>query len=167
MFLSFFLTGSVLAEAADYYIEISISQCKLRLYAKDSGDSKFLIREYDVATVKKNNRTFPFGLGKITRIEIDPWWYPTNNSQNEFAKRGISLGNSVPPGSPLNYMGKFKIYLSHTTSKGAVYRIHGTPQSEDHKIGQRVTGGCIRMHNNEGLALAKILTQGTEVNIIN
>lgn len=167
MLLFYLLAGFTFADAANYYIEISLNQCKLLLYAKDPDGSKILVQEYDVATVKKNKRIFPFGLGKITKIEIDPWWYPTNDSRKEFAKRGISLGSSISPGDPLNYMGKFKIYLSHETSKGSVYRIHGTPQSEDHKIGQRVTSGCIRMHNDEGLELARILTPGTEVNITN
>jgi len=97
MLLFYLLAGFTFADAANYYIEISLNQCKLLLYAKDPDGSKILVQEYDVATVKKNKRIFPFGLGKITKIEIDPWWYPTNDSRKEFAKRGISLGSSISP----------------------------------------------------------------------
>lgn len=167
--LFFFLTSAFASTEKNttHYLKISLSQCKLWHYKKNLDGSLDLIREYSVATVKKGNPIFPIGVGRVTKIEFDPWWYPTERSIKEFSKRKIFLKNAIPPGDPLNYMGKFKISLSHTTEKGAIYRIHGTLESEDSKIGKRVTGGCIRMHNYEGLELAKILSVGTEVNIIN
>lgn len=63
----------------------------------------------------------------------------------------------------MNYMGAFKIYLSHRTYKGDIYRIHGN--NDPSQVGLRVTGGCIRMYNDEGTDLAKMIPIGTEVNI--
>jgi len=61
-------------------------------------------------------------------------------------------------------MGAFKISLSHRTWKGAIYRIHGN--NNPRLVGTRATGGCFRMHNDEGVAMARSITIGTEVNIV-
>lgn len=147
-----------------YYIEISLSQCRLWLYKIKNEGEKELKEEYIVSTVKKG-LIHPFGQGEITKIEFNPWWYPTEQSRDEFKKSGIYLSDAIPPGHKNNYMGDFKMHLSHKTSRGLIYRIHGN--NDETKIGKRVTGGCIRMKNDEGVALAKILPLGTKVNIIN
>jgi lipoprotein-anchoring transpeptidase ErfK/SrfK len=61
-------------------------------------------------------------------------------------------------------MGPFKIALSHRTQKGAIYRIHGN--NDPKRVGRRVTGGCFVMNNPDGLALARRISVGTEVNIV-
>jgi lipoprotein-anchoring transpeptidase ErfK/SrfK len=61
-------------------------------------------------------------------------------------------------------MGPFKIALSHRTRKGAIYRIHGN--NDPRRVGRRVTGGCFVMDNADGLALARSIRVGTEVNIV-
>ncbi len=153
------------AAEKEYYIKVSLSKCRLWLYGLDNGspDRKKLEREYVVATGKRGI-PLPLGSGVITRIEMDPWWYPTAYTRWYFANRkGINLPSAVPPGHRLNYMGAFKIFLSHSTWKGRVYRIHGN--NDPKQIGKRVTGGCIRMHNDEGVLLAKALKPGTRVDI--
>jgi lipoprotein-anchoring transpeptidase ErfK/SrfK len=177
-FLLLFATADVMAgySAADgpesgtavsgpgYYIEISISGTTLTLYKKNGNGSIVPVRKYPVGSAVRGLDVYPTGPGRVTGIYFDPWWYPTPYSQQVFRERGIDLPRAVPPGHPLNYMGKFKITLSHRTRKGAIYRIHGT--NNPHRVGRRVTGGCFAMHNDQGLELARTISVGTEVNIL-
>jgi lipoprotein-anchoring transpeptidase ErfK/SrfK len=151
-------------KASSYYVKISISERRLWLYQKNGTGEMEQIGEYAVGTAVRGLETYPQGIGKITRIEFNPWWHPTPYSRYVFKKRGIELPPKVPPGDPLNYMGPFKIWLSHKTWKGAIYRIHGN--NDPKRVGRRVTGGCFVMNNDEGLELAHKLKVGTEVNII-
>lgn len=145
----------------EYTIEISVRQCRLYLYELPC---KTLIREYKAATAKEGLDTYPIGNGHVTRIELNPEWHPTAYSRWYFrVKKRIYLPETVKPGDPLNYMGAFKIYLSHRTYKGDVYRIHGN--NDPSQVGQRVTGGCIRLLNEEGIELAQTIRIGTEVSI--
>lgn len=150
-----------------YYVEISISRCRLYLYQVSEEEKLVIVKEYPVGTVKKGIREYPKGRGIVTKIELNPWWYPTKKTIKEFAKRGIILPESVPPGHPLNFMGSFKIHLSHSVpGKGAIYRIHGSRKQDENKIGQRVSGGCVRMYNSDGEEMIKLISVGTVVNII-
>ena len=147
-----------------YYVEISISRRILDLYQKTDDGSLELVDEYPVGTAVRGLDVYPLGLGKVTGIYFDPWWYPTPYSRQVFRERGIDLPSKVPPGDPLNYMGPFKIALSHRTRKGAIYRIHGNNNPK--RVGRRVTGGCFVMYNTDGLSLAHTIQVGTEVNIV-
>jgi len=149
---------------SSYYVEISISRNLLTLYEKKGDAKQEPVAEYSVGTVVTGLKTYPLGLGEVTGIYFDPWWYPTSYSRQVFRERGIDLPAAVPPGHPLNYMGPFKIALSHSTWKGAVYRIHGNNNPK--RVGRRVTGGCVVMYNTEGIALARRIKVGTVVNIV-
>lgn len=152
------------ATFVSYYIEISISNNRLTLYEK-TGDAVLTpIANYTIGTAVKGLTTYPVGLGTVTGVYFNPWWYPTPYSRQVFRARGIELPAAVPPGHPLNYMGPFKIALSHRTKKGAVYRIHGN--NDPKRVGRRVTGGCFVMDNSDGLALAHRIKVGTEVRIV-
>jgi len=148
----------------DYFIEISISRCRLTLFEKDALGAMIPVREYMVGTAVRGLEVYPVGKGKVTRIEINPSWRPTAYTRLIYAHKGITLPKAVPPGDPLNYMGTFKIYLSHATSRGSIYRIHGNNNPK--RLGKRVTGGCICMDNEEGRELSKKISVGTEVNIV-
>lgn len=150
--------------ALSYYVEISISRNLLTLYEKRGAAENAPIAEYPVGTAVRGLNTYPLGPGRVTGIYFNPWWYPTPYSRQVFRERGIELPAAVPPGHRLNYMGPFKIALSHRTSKGAIYRIHGNNNPK--RVGRRVTGGCFVMDNADGLALARRIGVGTEVNII-
>jgi lipoprotein-anchoring transpeptidase ErfK/SrfK len=147
----------------NYYIKVSIGQCRLTLFKKGDKTPMVPIRTYRVGTVAKGLGVYPIGKGKITRIDLSPYWYPTEHTRKIYEGKGIELPKAVPPGHPLNYMGTFKIHLSHATSQGSIYRIHGN--NNKRRIGKRVTGGCICMDNAEGMELAKIVPVGTEVAI--
>lgn len=148
----------------NYYIEVSVSKCKLTLYEKTTSHSLVPIREYKVGTAAWGLDVVPNGKGFVTRIEFNPYWFPTKYTRESYAQKGITLPAAVPPGDQLNYMGSFKISLSHSTSRGRVYRIHGNNNSN--RIGKRVTGGCVCMDNNEGEELARLIRVGTEVNVV-
>jgi len=149
---------------ASYSIEISISRNLLTLFENRGGVAPVAVAEYPVGTVVRGLKTFPVGQGRVTAITLNPWWYPTEYSRQVFRGRGIVLPKAVPPGDPLNYMGAFKISLSHKTWKGAIYRIHGN--NDPRRVGRRVTGGCFVMGNREGLELAGKIKVGTLVNIV-
>lgn len=152
------------AKSPHYYIEISISGRRLTLFEKGVNGERSEVAAYAVGTALRGLDTYPLGLGKVTAVQFDPWWYPTPYARQVFRERGIALPAKVPPGDPLNYMGPFKISLSHKTRKGAIYRIHGN--NDPKRVGRRVTGGCFVMNNAEGIELARRIRVGTEVNIL-
>jgi lipoprotein-anchoring transpeptidase ErfK/SrfK len=162
-----FLSSLLLANscfADEYLLKISIARCRMEVYRINADNSLEPVREYVVSTVKPG-LAYPFGRGTITRIELNPPWLPVAETRSYFArKKGIFLPAYVPPGHRLNYMGSFKMHLSHRTVKGNIYRIHGN--IEPGMLGKRITGGCTRMDNNEGYELAKILKVGTIVEIV-
>ena len=168
--LSIFCAQSAAADLANplagrpYYLEISISGKRLTLFETAGDGERVPIARYTVGTVVRGLDTYPVGPGKVTGIFFEPWWHPTPYSRQVFRGRGIDLPAAVPPGHPLNYMGPFKIALSHKTWKGAIYRIHGN--NDPKRVGRRVTGGCFVMHNEEGLELARKIRVGTEVHIL-
>lgn len=149
---------------ATYQVEISIGRNLLTLYEIKSVSERVPVAQYSVGTAVTGLKTYPLGPGRVTGIHFNPWWYPTPYSRQVFRGRGIELPAAVPPGHPLNYMGPFKIALSHSTWKGAIYRIHGNNNPK--RVGRRVTGGCFVMDNADGLALARRIRVGTVVNIL-
>lgn len=165
-FTSCFLGDNCRAESGkEYFVEVSITKCRLWLYEISNGE-RLLVKEYIVSTVKPSIKKYALGTGTVTKIEKNPVWYPTQLTRSEFLKKNIALPTSVPPGHPLNYMGATKISLSHSVpGKGSVYRIHGVRKSDEKLLGSRVSGGCIRMLNEDGLELAKIMSVGSKVNI--
>lgn len=175
LFIIFLYSSQLLAgetnntnSAKNYYtIKISISQCRLWLY-EENGSGKILIKEYPAGTTKNGLKEYPLGHGTVTAIEIEPIWYPTAYTRHYFAiEKGIFLPQVVPPGHSQNYMGKFKISLSHfVPGKGRIYRIHGVRKGDESYVGKRVSGGCVRMFNDEGLELVRKISIGTPVEIV-
>jgi len=144
----------------DRLILVSIRDCRLYLLKAKKGGRE-VEREYAVATVKRGLEA-PLGEGRVTGVDLDPWWYPTARTREFFMeKKRIALPAAVPPEDPQNFMGSFKIILSHATSRGTIYRIHGN--NDPALIGSRVTGGCIRMDNAQGEELARAIKVGTRV----
>jgi L,D-transpeptidase YcfS len=137
-------------------ILINVDYSKNILYLINNETNE-TIKEYKVSTAKKNLPR-PQGKGKITKIELDPNWYPTKKTRDYFKKKkGITLPMVVNSNHPLNYMGKIKISLNHIVNGNQIYRIHGT--IDERTIGSYESGGCIRMKNNEGIELAKFLKE--------
>lgn len=153
-------------EFNNYKIEISVKKCEMYFYGIDENKEKTLIQTYKVATPKKTE-IYPKNEGKILKVDLNPWWYPTEITKAEFKKKKkINLADAIPPGDKNNYMGTFKIHLSMCTKeKGCVYRIHGNV--DESSIGKRSSGGCIRMYNEEGKDFAQevkiILDEGKDI----
>ena len=152
------------AEQKQFLIEIRVGSETLTLSEKGEDGRWAPRRHYTVGTAVRGLHIYPLGKGRVTAIDLNPWWYPTAYSRQVFRDRGISLPRAVPPGNPLNYMGAVKISLSHRTAKGAIYRIHGN--NNPGRVGRRVTGGCFVMFNEDALDLARTISVGTEVDIL-
>ncbi len=151
-------THARLSPDRTYAIEVSVSRCRLWLYELLPGGARKLVNTYVVATAKPGT-AYPEGTGYVTKVDLNPSWIPTPNMLKEAHRKGRRLPRYVPPGSRANPMGEFKIHLSH----GSAFRIHGT--NKPRQIGQRVSRGCIRMHNGEGEQMAKAIAVGTEVHV--
>ena len=122
------------------------------------------IKTYRVSTGKDNIKK-PFGLGKVSKISLNPVWYPTQDTINSFKKRGINLPSVVPPGNKYNYMGAAKINLTHEVDGKSTYRIHGT--LNENTIGTNESAGCIRMKNNDVVQLATLLNNFADLKSLN
>lgn len=114
--------------------------------------------------------TFPVGVGRsdfptpviqtetVTSIE-SPSWTPTAAARREHAEMGDILPHVVPPG-PDNPLGDLAIQLSEPG-----YFIHGT--NKPFGVGQQVSHGCIRLHNDHIATLVEMVPNGTPVYIVN
>ena len=139
-----------------YTIEVHLSERKLYLYENLPDGSRHLARAYVVA-VPGREMEAPHGWGVVTGISFEPTWVPTAAMKERAKKVGKTLPAFVKPGVKDNPMGPFKIILSH----GDGFRIHGN--NNPGSIGRPVTSGCIRMRNDEGKDMAKMIDVGTEV----
>ena len=157
----FFVPSSIGAKETGvkkYHIKVSVNACKLRLY-EEKENACVLVKEYDVATPREGITDYPRGEGRVTSIELNPWWYPTEKTRESYLKKNkISLPKSVPPGDKLNAMGAGKLCLSHQTPQGDNYRIHGT--NDESSIGKRASRGCIRMRNADIKELIDLIKGG-------
>ncbi len=114
------------------------------------------VKSFPVALPRITPNNLPIE-GEVVRIEKRPFWYPTEETREYFKKKkNIDLPNVISPGDPQNAMGKAKIVLFFKTPEvNPLIRIHGT--NEPNSIGKRTSGGCIRMHNDDVLALADMI----------
>lgn len=92
------------------------------------------------------------GLEFVTDKKVNPTWHPVQEPGKE--PREPVLG-----GDPANPLGVRALYLGRT-----LWRIHGTPASDT--IGQAVSAGCIRMHNEHVIELFDRVMLGTEVYVV-
>ena len=136
-------------------IEVDSVSNSMKVKAKIDNEYKD-IKIYRVSTAKKDT-TKPLGIGNISKISLNPIWYPTQSTKISFKKRGIILPDVVPPGHKFNYMGAAKINLTHIVDGKSTYRIHGTLNEKT--IGTNESAGCIRMKNDEVLQLATLLNK--------
>ena len=122
------------------------------------------IKTYRVSTGKDDVKK-PFGAGKVSKISLNPVWYPTADTKKSFAKKGIILPNVVPPNHKYNYMGMAKLNLTHSVDGNTTYRIHGTLNEKT--LGSNESAGCIRMRNNDVVELAILLEEFANIKTLN
>src|SRR5258706_14547054 len=94
------------------------------------------------------------GIAKVGMMAEWPAWHPT---KGEIERLGVPT--FVPPG-PDNPMGSRALYL-YSGGKDTLFRIHGTNQPE--YIGEPISSGCIRLTNQDGIALCNPVKLGTIV----
>ena len=144
-------------------IEVNANTNLMTVNAKINNELKE-IKEYVVSTAKKDVKR-PFGEGKISKISLNPIWYPTQDTLKKKRKRGINLPSVVPPGHKYNYMGAAKINLTHIVDGKNTYRIHGTLSEKT--IGTNESAGCIRMKNSDVLQLAALINDFSQIKSLN
>ena len=144
-------------------IEIDSTTNIMNLKAKVNNNYEE-IKTYKVSTGKDDVKK-PFGAGKVSKISLNPVWYPTADTIKSFKKRGINLPSVVPPGNKYNYMGAAKINLTHEVDGKNTFRIHGTLNEKT--IGTNESAGCIRMKNGDVVQLATLLNQFANLKSLN
>lgn len=116
-------------------IDINIPAFRLDAYAGDS-----LVRTMPIAPGMPAFRS-PRGNFTISSIEWNPWWIPP-------ASPWAAKEKKTAPG-PGNPMGRVKLNFWPS------YFLHGTPL--DASIGSAASHGCIRLHNADAIALARLV----------
>ncbi len=96
--------------------------------------------------------------GRVVRVIKDPVWYPTESTRRYyFRKKGVELPQRIEPGSKLNAMGQAKLIIVFESGDiNHAVRVHGT--NDPTSIGKRVSRGCIRMRNEDILALSSLIS---------
>lgn len=105
---------------------------------------------YPIAVPRAQSRWS--GVERVTRKKVNPSWTPTARMRRE----NPDLPAFVPGGHPRNPMGVRALYLGST-----LYRIHGT--DAPWTIGQNVSKGCVRMHNEHVVELYGRVKVGAKV----
>lgn len=154
---------SNIADYDEILIEVDSVNNFMSVKAKVDNQIKD-IKTYRVSTGKDDVKK-PFGAGKVSKISLNPVWYPTQNTIKSFQKRGINLPKVIPPGHKYNYMGAAKINLTHEVDGKNTYRIHGTLNEKT--IGTNESAGCIRMKNADVVQLATLLNQFSNFRSLN
>jgi hypothetical protein len=105
-----------------------------------------IIRSFDVAVGTPQYPT-PLGDYAITEITWNPWWTPP---PGEWARE-----DTVTPPGPTNPMGRVKMQFA------PYYLVHGTPL--ERSIGSAGSHGCVRMRNDDVVALARLLQDSSGI----
>lgn len=139
---------------AETWVEVHFRELRLYLFQDDRE-----IASYPVAVARPNIKFKLPVDGKIIKIEICADWLPTPLSRKVYAEQhGQPLPAKVPCGDARNMMGVGKMTLVFPPGfSSKPLRIHGTIVPES--IGKRVTGGCVRMHDQDFEDLARRLKE--------
>jgi len=135
--VGFATTPDVRPPAPTLRIDINIPAFRLDAFVGDS-----LVRTMPIAVGMPAYKS-PRGDFVISSIEWNPWWIPPASPWAAKEKR-------TPPG-PGNPMGRVKLNFRD------LYFLHGSPL--DASIGSAASHGCIRLHNTDAIALARLVHQ--------
>ncbi len=102
------------------------------------------IESYPVAIGMVGHET-PTGSYSVKEITWNPWWHPP---ESPWAKDA----HDTPPGAG-NPMGRVKLRFDR------LLYLHGTP--DEKSLGRAASHGCVRMANEDAMALARLLAEGT------
>jgi len=134
------LCGDVVAGStrqADLTLRLNIPAFRLDLL-----QAGVVTASYPVAVGEPRYPT-PAGEFTLTHITWNPWWYPP---PSDWARK-----DTVHPPGTANPMGPVKLQF------GGLYFLHGTPLESS--IGKAASHGCVRMHDADALALARVVNR--------
>lgn len=120
------------------------------LYFVESRDE---VRRYGIAVGAAGHAWK--GSAIVGRKASWPAWYPTD----EMKQSAPGIPARIPPGDD-NPLGARALYL-YSAGQDTLYRIHGT--SEPWTIGTEASSGCIRMFNEDVIALYDKVRVGARV----
>lgn len=98
------------------------------------------VRIYPI-TVGTRAHPTPIGEFTLTKAVWNPWWHPPNSRW--------ARGRKAQAPGPKNAMGRAKLYFK------PLYFIHGTAETD--KLGRPASHGCVRMANDDVMALARLV----------
>ncbi|EYD72357.1 L,D-transpeptidase [Limimaricola hongkongensis] len=102
------------------------------------------------------------GAAVIQRKAEWPSWRPTDAMIAREPDKYAKYADGVP-GGPDNPMGARALYL-YRDGRDTYYRIHGTTNPET--IGSSVSNGCIRLRNEDVMALYDSVSIGSHVTVV-
>jgi hypothetical protein len=131
--------GTRVSRSVGDSISVDLNLPAYRLTVR-AGDS--IVGEFGVAI---GARSFPTPLGEflLRKVELNPAWIPP---ESDWAR-----GRKPMPPGPGNPMGRAKLEFHPT------YYLHGTPEPES--VGSAASHGCVRLRNEDVLALARLLVE--------
>jgi hypothetical protein len=125
------------AVAPGLEIVVNIPAGELAVFEGDD-----FVRIYPVTVGKRSHQT-PVGEYTLTKAVWNPWWHPP--------KSPWARGRKAQAPGPNNAMGRAKLYFK------PLYFIHGTAETE--VLGQPASHGCVRMSNEDVMALSRLVHQ--------
>jgi lipoprotein-anchoring transpeptidase ErfK/SrfK len=103
------------------------------------------------------------GVVHVGSKQEEPKWFPPADMVERQPELAKYVANGMPGGDG-NPLGVRALYLYDDNGKDTLYRIHGT--IEPWSIGHNVSSGCIRMLNENILALYDMVPLGTKVVVV-
>ncbi|HEX6059648.1 MAG TPA: L,D-transpeptidase [Gemmatimonadaceae bacterium] len=125
------------AQAVEGELVLRLNIPAFRLDASVGGS---LVLTVPVAVGERRYAT-PVGDFTVERVVWNPWWIPPASAW--------ARDDTVTPPGPENPMGKVKLLMRDA------YYMHGTPYPVS--IGRALSHGCIRMRNEDAIALARLV----------
>jgi lipoprotein-anchoring transpeptidase ErfK/SrfK len=103
------------------------------------------------------------GTVHVGNKQVAPKWFPPADMVQRQPELAKYVANGMPGGEG-NPLGMRALYLYDENGKDTLYRIHGT--IEPWSIGHNVSSGCIRMLNENVIALYDMVPIGTKVVVV-
>lgn len=105
------------------------------------GEKQGVLMSTPVALPKGNYYPVPVS-GTVTKAEMGPWWFPTDNMLEQYPDK---YKERYAPYEPGNAMGHCKVYIDFHDDDPELRstRIHGNAKKED--LRKRVSRSCVRI----------------------
>ncbi|WP_334062278.1 L,D-transpeptidase [Limimaricola cinnabarinus] len=138
------------------------------------GDIYVIPEDYHLYHIRRPGVAMRYGVGVgraglefkggavIQRKAEWPSWRPTDDMIAREPEKYAQYADGVP-GGPENPLGARALYLFRD-GRDTYYRIHGTTNPET--IGSSVSNGCIRLRNEDVMALYENVAIGTHVTVV-